>query len=66
MIDATAVGAFKLGEVATYITTGITTDKEVEVLDGLNEGSEIVVSGTVSSEKSTPTNKNNRGGPGPM
>lgn len=50
----------------TYITTGITTDKEVEVLDGLKEGSEIVVSGTVSSEKSTPTNKNNRGGPGPM
>lgn len=50
----------------TYITTGITTDKEVEVLDGLKEGSEIVVSGTVSSEKSTPTNKNQRGGPGPM
>ena len=45
-------------------TTGITTDKEVEILDGLHEGDEIVVSGTVSAEKSTPTNKNQRG-PGP-
>lgn len=47
-----------------YVTTGITTDKEVEILDGLHEGDEIVVSGTVSQEKSTPTNKNQRG-PGP-
>lgn len=47
-----------------YVTTGITTDKEVEILDGLHEGDEIVVSGTVSAEKSTPTNKNQRG-PGP-
>ena len=44
-----------------YVTTGITTDKEVEILDGLHEGDEIVVSGTVSAEKSTPTNKNQRG-----
>ena len=47
-----------------YVTTGITTDKEVEILDGLHEGDEIVVSGSVSQEKSTPTNKNKRG-PGP-
>lgn len=49
----------------TYITTGISTDKEIEVLTGLKEGDQIVVSGTVSSEKtSTPTNKNQRRGPG--
>lgn len=47
-----------------YVTTGITTDKEVEILDGLHEGDKIVVSGSVSQEKSTPTNKNKRG-PGP-
>ena len=36
-----------------------------EVTSGLSEGQEIVVSGTVSQEKtSTPTNKNNRHGPG--
>ena len=49
----------------TYVTTGISTDKEIEVLNGLSEGQEIVVSGTVAQEKtSTPTNKNNRHGPG--
>ena len=49
----------------TYVTTGISTDKEIEVLSGLSEGQEIVVSGTVAQEKtSTPTNKNNRHGPG--
>lgn len=46
-----------------YVTTGITTDKEVEILDGLHEGDEIVVSGTVSQEKFTPTNKDQRPGP---
>ena len=49
----------------TYVTTGISTEKEIEVVSGLSEGQEIVVSGTVSQEKtSTPTNKNNRHGPG--
>ena len=49
----------------TYVTTGISTEKEIEVTSGLSEGQEIVVSGTVSQEKtSTPTNKNNRHGPG--
>ena len=48
----------------SHVTTGITTDKEVEVIEGLQEGDEIVVSGTVSQEKATPTNKNQRGGPG--
>lgn len=49
----------------TYVTTGISTEKEIEVTSGLSEGQEIVISGTVSQEKtSTPTNKNNRHGPG--
>lgn len=49
----------------TYVTTGISTEKEIEVTSGLSEGQEIVVSGTVSQEKtSTPTNKNNHHGPG--
>ena len=47
----------------SYVTTGISTDKEIEILNGLKEGDEIVVSGTVSQEKSTPTNKRNRPGP---
>ena len=39
----------------TYVTTGISTEKEIEVTSGLSEGQEIVVSGTVSQEKtSTP------------
>ncbi len=51
--------------VKTYVTTGISTDKEIEVLTGLSEGQEIVVSGTVAQEKtSTPTNKNVHHGPG--
>lgn len=35
----------------SYIKTGITTDKAVEVLSGVSEGDQIVVSGTVSQEK---------------
>ena len=48
----------------TYVKTGISTDKEIEITDGLTEGEEIVVSGSVASEKAAPTNKNNRHGPG--
>ena len=46
----------------SYVTTGITTDKQVEILSGLKEGDSIIVSGTVSQEKATPTNKK-QGGP---
>lgn len=46
----------------SYVSTGITTDKEVEILNGLKEGDSIIVSGTVSQEKATPTNKK-QGGP---
>lgn len=38
-----------------YVNTGITTDKEVEVISGVNEGDEIVISGTVSQEKDSTT-----------
>lgn len=48
----------------TYVKTGISTDKEIEITEGLTEGEEIVVSGSVASEKAAPTNKNNRHGPG--
>ena len=48
-----------------YVTTGITTDKEVEIVSGVNEGDEIVVSGTVTQEKnSTTVSKSQRRGPG--
>lgn len=36
-----------------YVKTGITTDKEVEIISGLNENDQIVVSGTVSQETSS-------------
>ena len=49
----------------SYIKTGITTDKAVEVLSGVSEGDQIVVSGTVSQEKTAaPTTKDTRRGPG--
>lgn len=48
-----------------YVKTGITTDKEVEIASGLNEGDQIVVSGTVTQEKnSTTVTKSTRRGPG--
>lgn len=49
-----------------YITTGITTDSNVEVTEGLSENDEIVVSGTVSQEKATASAKSERHGPGPF
>ena len=49
----------------SYIKTGITTDKAVEVLSGVSEGDQIVVSGTVSQEKAAaPTTRDTRRGPG--
>jgi len=48
-----------------YVKTGITTDKEVEIISGLNENDQIVVSGTVSQEtSSTRVAKSQHGGPG--
>lgn len=47
-----------------YVKTGISTDKEIEITDGLKEGDQIVISGTVAGENAAPTNKNNRHGPG--
>lgn len=48
-----------------YVKTGITTDKEVEIVSGLNEADEIVVSGTVSQETaSTKVTKSTHKGPG--
>lgn len=48
-----------------YVTTGITTDKDIEILSGLSEGDQIVVSGTVAQEKSASSSSSNRrGGPG--
>lgn len=48
-----------------YVKTGITTDKDVEVISGLNEDDQIVVSGTVSKEtSSTKVTKSQHGGPG--
>lgn len=42
-----------------YVKTGITTDKEIEILTGLKEGDQIVVSGMISSEKTAkPVTKN--------
>ena len=64
--DNYTVGAVSRAAIGLTIdATGISTEKEIEVTSGLSEGQEIVVSGTVSQEKtSTPTNKNNRHGPG--
>ena len=36
-----------------YVKTGITTDQKVEILKGLSEGDEIVVSGTIANEIDT-------------
>lgn len=47
-----------------YVTTGITTNSNVEITKGLSEGDEIVVSGTVSQEKVTKSAKDSRPGPG--
>lgn len=48
-----------------YIETGITSNTNAEVLSGLSEGDQIVVSGTVSQEKAAVSAKdNNRRGPG--
>lgn len=47
-----------------YIETGITSNTSVEVLSGLSEGDEIVVSGTVSQEKAAVSAKDERRRPG--
>ncbi len=47
-----------------YITTGITSNTNVEVTSGLSEGDEIVVSGTVAQEKAAVSAKNEHRGPG--
>lgn len=46
-----------------YIETGITTNTHAEVLSGLSDGEEIVVSGTVSQEKAEVSAKNTPRGP---
>lgn len=49
-----------------YIITGISSNTQVEVLSGLSEGDQIVVSGTVSQEKALVSAKQDRPrGPGP-
>lgn len=56
--DTTGSYVYKKGEDGlskVYVKTGITTDKEVEVISGVNEGDEIVISGTVSQEKNSTT-----------
>ncbi|MDY6084643.1 MAG: efflux RND transporter periplasmic adaptor subunit [Dialister sp.] len=47
----------------SYVQTGITTDKSVEIKSGLSEGDSIVISGTVSQETTgKAVTKNQRGG----
>lgn len=56
--DTTGSYVYRKGEDGlskVYVKTGITTDKEVEVISGVNEGDEIVISGTVSQEKNSTT-----------
>lgn len=47
-----------------YVKTGITTDKEVEIISGLNENDQIVVSGTVSQKPHLLEWLNHNMGPG--
>lgn len=47
-----------------YIQTGITSNTQAEVTEGLAEGDEIVVSGTVAQEKAEVSAKSSRHGPG--
>lgn len=52
------------GVAKAYIETGITSNSNVEVVSGLSEGDEIVVSGTVAQEKAAVSAKNTHRGPG--
>lgn len=49
-----------------YIVTGITTNANVEVVSGLSEGDEIVVSGTVAQETAASAKAARGGHPGPF
>ncbi len=65
--DATGSYVYKKsgkGVEKVYVTTGITTNSQVEITKGLSEGDEIVVSGTVAQETTTKSAKNSRPGPG--
>lgn len=46
-----------------YVTVGITSDSSVEILKGLSEGDQVVVSGTVTDSEAaaaTSSSRNNR------
>lgn len=47
-----------------YVTTGLTSENEVEILSGLSENDQIVVSGVVDQEKAAVSAKENIGHPG--
>ncbi len=65
IVTVADLSAMKIELFKVYVKTGITTDKEVEIISGLNENDQIVVSGTVSQEtSSTRVAKSQHGGPG--
>lgn len=49
-----------------YVSTGIYSDEYVEILDGLNEGEQVVSTYVAKSSDSAKKNNSRRGGPPPM
>ena len=49
-----------------YVTTGIYSDEYVEIIDGLDEGEDIVSTYTAKKKSSSSSSSRNQGGPPPM
>ena len=48
------------------VTTGIYSDEYVEIIDGLDEGEDIVSTYTAKKKSSSSSSSRNQGGPPPM